>query len=76
MLSNQTQIIEQAKFAYPPLGKTFEKQTEKQIDALKSYKKDELKQIVGIFQQNLMNYLVWTKLEKSLICKILLKQIS
>ena len=25
--SNQTQIIEQAKFAYSPLGKTFEKQT-------------------------------------------------
>ena len=23
--SNQGQIIEQAKFAYPPLGKTFEK---------------------------------------------------
>ena len=30
--SNQRQIIEQAKFAYSPLGKTFEKQTEKQID--------------------------------------------
>ena len=43
MPSNQTQIIEQAKFAYPPLGKAFERQTEKQIDILKSYKKDELK---------------------------------
>ena len=29
--SNQRQIIEQAKLAYSPLGKTFEKQTEKQI---------------------------------------------
>ena len=27
--SNQRQIIEQAKFAYSPLGKAFEKQTEK-----------------------------------------------
>ena len=34
--SNQRQIIEQGKFAYSPLGKTFEKQTEKQIGALKS----------------------------------------
>ena len=25
--SNQTQIIEQTKFAYSPLGKAFEKQT-------------------------------------------------
>ena len=41
LLSNQRQIIEQAKFAYSPLGKFFEKQTktiedqgEKQIKAL------------------------------------------
>ena len=34
--SNQRQIIEQAKFAYTPLGKAFEKQTEKQVGALKS----------------------------------------
>ena len=27
--SNQRQLIEQAKFAYSPLGKAFEKQTEK-----------------------------------------------
>ena len=31
LLSNQRQIIEHAKFAYSPLGKAFEKQTEKQI---------------------------------------------
>ena len=30
------QIIEQTKFAYSPLGKTFEKQTEKQVDVIKS----------------------------------------
>ena len=34
--SNQRQIIEQGKFAYSSLGKAFEKQTEKQIGALKS----------------------------------------
>ena len=34
--SNQRQIIEQARFAYTPLGKAFEKQTEKQVGALKS----------------------------------------
>ena len=43
LLSNQQQIIEQAKFTYSPLGKAFEKQKkaiedqgEKQIDALKN----------------------------------------
>ena len=45
---NQRKIIEQAKFAYSPLGKAFKKQTEKQVGALKSLdlsnKKDELKQ--------------------------------
>ena len=33
---NRRQIIEQAKFAYSPLGNSFEKQTEKQVDAIKS----------------------------------------
>ena len=28
LLSNQQQIIQQAKFSYSPLGKSFEKQTE------------------------------------------------
>ena len=44
--SNQRQIIEQAKFAYSPLGKTFEKQTkaiedlgEKQTKAIEDNKK-------------------------------------
>ena len=42
-------MIEQAKFTYCPLGKTFEKQIksvegqgEKQVDALKSLKPEEL----------------------------------
>ena len=47
---NQQQIIEQAKFTYSPLGKTFEKQTKtiedqgkKQIDALADLKPKEIK---------------------------------
>ena len=68
MRSNQRQIIEQAKFPYYPLGKAFEKQTEKQAGALKfvdlSNKKYELKQIEGIFPQNLMNDLVRTRLKE------------
>ena len=47
--SNQKQIIEQAKFTYSPLGKTFEKQTKtiedqikKQIDALADLKPKEI----------------------------------
>ena len=46
MPSNQRQIIEQAKFAYSPLGKAFEKQTktiecqgEKEIKAIENNKK-------------------------------------
>ena len=47
--SNQQQIIEQAKFTYSPLGKTFEKQTKaiegqgkKQADALEDLKVKEI----------------------------------
>ena len=56
--SNQRQIIEQVQFAYSLLGKTFEKQTEKQVGALESLdrsNKKKLKQIVGIFTKNFMN---------------------
>ena len=49
LLSNQRQIIEQAKLPYSSLGKALQKQTEKQVGALKylelSSKTDELKQI-------------------------------
>ena len=41
MLSNQQQIIEQAKFIYSPLGKAFEKQ----IIAIEDQVKNKLKQI-------------------------------
>ena len=51
--SNQQQMIEQAKFTYPPWGKAFEKQIKtiedhgkKQVDALKNLKpKEETKPI-------------------------------
>ena len=53
--SNQRQIIEQANFAYFPLGKALKKQTEKQVDALKalnpSNRTNELKQIEDMFQK-------------------------
>ena len=66
--SNQRQITEQTKFAYSSLGKAFEKQTEKQVGAIKSLelsnKKDELKQIEGIFSQNLANDLIRAKLKE------------
>ena len=53
--SNQQQIIEQTKFTYSPLGKTFDKQIKtiedqrkKQVDALENLKpKDEIKPIEG-----------------------------
>ena len=55
---NKKQIIEEAKFAYSPLGKAFEKQTEKQVGTIESLdlcNKDRLEKIEGIFPQNLMN---------------------
>ena len=65
LLSNQRQIIEQAKFADSFLGKSFEEQKEKQVGALKSLelsnKKDQLKQIESILPQNLMNNLINVK---------------
>ena len=64
---NQRQVTKQAKFAYSPLGKAFEKKAEKQVGAIKylelSNKKDEFKQTEGIFLQNLMNDLICAKLK-------------
>ena len=77
MSFNQRPIVEQAKLAYFPLGKTFENQTEKQVGAIKSLKpsnkKNELKQIEGIIPQYPMNDSISDKL---LVSKILLKQIT
>ena len=57
--SNQQQIIEQAKFAYSPLGNVFENQTktiedqgEKQVKDLEDLKlKEQIKSIEGIFPE-------------------------
>ena len=66
--SNRSYIIEKAKFAYSPSGKALEKQTQKQVNALKSFnlpnKIDELKQIDDIFPQNQMNDLICDRLKK------------
>ena len=68
MPSNQRQIIEKAKLAYSPLGKVSEKQTEKQVAAITfleiSNKKYYLKQIEGLFPQNLMNDFIRDKLKE------------
>ena len=57
LTSNQSQIIKQAKCTYSPIWKAFEKQTNKQVDALKSLnlskKIDKLNKI--IFLQNQTN---------------------
>ena len=67
--SNQRQIIEQAKFAYSPLGKAFEKQTEKQFAVINSLdfpnKNYELQQVQGIFPQNQMIDLIFDKLKET-----------
>ena len=51
--SGPSQIIQQAEFTFSSLRKTFEKQTENQVDALNSLnlpsKIDELKQLQSIF---------------------------
>ena len=62
LLSNQQQIIEQAKFIYSPLGKAFEKQIKtvedqgkKQIDGLKDLKpKEQTKSIEDKHDDNLL----------------------
>ena len=64
MPSNQRQTREQAKFAYSPLGKDFERQTKtiedqgiKQVKALKAIKlEEELKLIEGLFPKNMRTY--------------------
>ena len=56
--SNWSQVIGEATATYSPLKKTLEKQTEKQINALKSLnlsnETDELKRIESIFPKNLL----------------------
>ena len=66
MPSNQRQIIQQAKFAYFPLGKAFENQTEtideqrrkqvKALEVLNPEKNQILKPIEGLFPKEMRNY--------------------
>ena len=66
--SRLSQLIQQAKFAYSPLWKASEKQTEKQLYALKSLnlpnKRDELKQTESLFPKNQLNDLIIDKLKE------------
>ena len=58
---NQKQIIEQDKFTYSPSLKAFKEQAKEHVKAIKneniSDKTNELKQIEGIFPQNVSNNL-------------------
>ena len=73
----KTNVCWEATFTYPPLGKAFEKQTEKQDGDLQSLwlsnKNDELKKIEGIFPQNLMNDLIRVKLKNVKLSDIIKK---
>ena len=78
--SNQRQIIEQVKFTYSPKGKAFENQTERLVSGLKSLnssnKKNDLKQIEGIFPQNLMNGLTDDSLKEIVNLKAIIKTVK
>ena len=72
LLSNQQQIIEQAKFTYSPLEKVFEKQIktiedqgEKQIKALEDLKTEEqTKPVEEIFRKGYENAEIKNELNK------------
>ena len=75
--SDQKQIIEQAKFTYSSLDKTFEKQNEKQLDATRSLKPcfdktNEFKQIENIYPQKIGNKIINNWLKEILIYKTVL----
>ena len=73
--SNQRQILEQAKFAYSPLGKAFEKQTKKQVGAIKSLDpSNKLKRIEDILPQTLMNDLICAKLKEVVEWQVIIKK--
>ena len=73
--SNQKQIIEQAKFACSPLGKAFEKQTEKQAYAIKPLDpSNKLKQIGSIFLQTLWLIEIRPKLKETVELQDIIKK--
>ena len=66
--SNQSQIIEQAKFTYSPLGKAFEKYTktiedqgQKQVDALKDLRPEEQTKAIAGKSKKIFNRLLEKK---------------
>ena len=70
--SNQKQIIEQAKFTYSPLGKTFEKQIKtiedqgkKQVEALKDLKPEE--QTIAIENESNGKFLIQKEIYDKLL---------
>ena len=70
-------MIEQAKFTHSPSGKAFEKQTKEQVTTIKdlniSDEENELKQIEGLFLQNVLIDLISNKPKrKPLIYKTVL----
>ena len=68
LLSNQNQMLQQAKFRYCLSGKAFEKQTNKQVVVTKSLnlsnKINEFSQIKNIFLQNQLNDFITDKLKE------------
>ena len=67
--SNQQKIIEQTKFTYSPLGKTFDKQIitiedqgKKQVDALEKLKPKEIKPIEGTSNNQSRAAIIFNKL--------------
>ena len=74
--SNQQQIIEQAKFTYSPLGKTFEKQIqtvedqeEKQIDNLKDLKRKNKQKQLHINWMMIMMMMMMVMMIRLLLAK-------
>ena len=73
--SNQRSLIEQTNFTYSSLEKAFEKQTEKQVDAIKSLDSaNRLKQVGDIFPQKLMNDLIRAKLREIVELRDIIKK--
>ena len=64
--SSQKQIMEQSKFPNSPLGRVFKEQRKEQVKAIKDLNipdnTNELKQIGGIFPQNVLNDLISNKI--------------
>ena len=75
MPSNQSRLIEEAKFVYSDLGKAFEKQLKtteeqgiKQVEALKALKAEENEEqeiIEKLFPRKIINYEINNKIDEN-----------